>query len=222
MALLRINGELVEFSKNTTMLTLTDAEYDSYPNAKNYLICITESRMIINHNGIESIHDKPLDLLAGAWISDYASTGFLTKSIIANIDLETREIERANRYDPVHDRTNEYLYSPYTLRGITYRPETDSYCRRGSEVNLEHIKLNNLLTHLYKNGDFLASAYRSILGDLTLVPEKIVKCVPYEGHLLAKYENDDQEYLLLTCYSSPYSVLCDIPFPSTMTKSARK
>lgn len=219
MALINIDGKLTEFSNDTTMLTLTDEEYKIYPNAKNYSVCITETRMIINHEGIESSHEKIEGSLV--WVdANNGGISLLTRSKLTWINLD-RQIESIDRYLPVKDRKNEWKYGPEILNNIRYDPEKQNYHRFAGKI-LEHIEVNDFITHLYELGSFIGSAYRSHNDDLILTPKKIIRCAKYHNHLLAKCENKEKTYLILLCYGSCYMVECDILFPSITTKSAKQ
>ena len=221
MAFIEIDDKKQLVSMNKLSLTLTDEEYEQYPEAREYNVCITETRMIVNYRGIISIHEKLEGLLCEVVISERDDLHIITNcinSMLTNIDGEY-VMNKIGRYYEKRDRSNEYMYYPMW---IIYDTEKDCYINKSTHTILTHHALNRYVDHLYNDQKFYKSAYRDIDGNLVLTDKKIIKCIKYQDHLLVKYDDDESNYIILLCYSYAYDVKCDIPFPSIMTKSARK
>jgi hypothetical protein len=113
------------------------------------------------------------------------------------------------------------FYSPDPkLNRIVYFDPPACFQRTTSDV-FQVVNQNDIVLYLYKTDNFFASAIRSNNRDLLLTEKKIVRCEPWEGHLMAKYEGDDEAYLILLCYSSFYDIPLNMAYPGDRIKSAR-
>lgn len=215
MALLNINGNLVEFSKDKNILVLTDEEYETYPDAKKYLACITETRMIVN----EVTYERTEGEIVGV---DFFETDVFIKSKLKLALLTNGQIMQYDAFMPIRDMTVEYPFSHDGVGNIFYDRSKKIYCStRIADYDYQHEALNSLVDHVYhSDGRFFASTYWTNAGNLVATPHKIIRCTKYQGHLLAVIEGDDKHYLILLCYAIPYFIECDILFPSSMVKSA--
>jgi hypothetical protein len=218
MALIKINDEYKIFSNNKNMLTLTDEDYELCPDAKEYIICITETRMIINYQNIISFHERLEGLIITVKL--YPTQLYITTKI-THVLISDHRLHVLKKY--IHIGDIGYT-DGNALSGKTFCAVGDNiytHIRADHKVyKLVSEKMNSLITHLYHEGKFLGSAFRNNAGDLIIGDNKIIKSTKIHGHLLAQYENGET-HLILLYYSYFYSVPCDIAFPGTMTKSAR-
>jgi len=183
----------VIYSNDLNMLTLTEEEYERIPEAKNYLVCVTESRMMVRlANGVQEYEKLP-----GLLASVHEITG--SGGVMVRSDKKVRLINGDGRHNDYECGTRERDSTP--------------------DSRLRWEELGNHVKHLWSDTGFIASAIRNHSGAWMLTPQKITKCAEYHGHLLAEY--DSGTHLVLLCYSDIYNVQCDLLFPSPMTKSAR-
>jgi hypothetical protein len=232
MALIKINGEYKMFSNDKKMLTLTDEDYELYPDAKEYTVCITETRTIVNFRGIISFHER---LEGFIYVTKNVFLLHMnTKKMNMMISVVDNQhiLEKMYTYLAEHDAknefwadTNEFWNNDHTAHKIVYNPVTGEYFQVFTETTFVSEEINDFITHLYhvqsQLHEFIGSAFRNNIGDLIITREKIIRCIKMYDHLLVEYENGAVNLVLL-CYSGFYAVPCDIAFPSIMTKSARK
>lgn len=209
MALLRINGELKEFSINRDVLTLTNEEYESYPGAKKYALCITEDKLITRFGEVA----KPKELISAVAVKD-SGIVFTTRTTIGSID-ESGEASETPR-----------LISPGNRKhvsecGISWKPKTNTYHNSISNFRYGTQAIDEHITHLYSRLMFAGSVYRDQHGGLISANRKIIRCSEFQNHYLVKYEGSPDLHLLLRCYSNFYDVKFDYIPPGSMTKNAR-
>lgn len=209
MALLRINGQLEEFSNDNNMLTLTNDEYEEYPGAERYAICVTEDKMITRFGNFPKLND----LLVNVCLRDN-SIDISARNTVGIISAE----DGAYTLPRYVDASNKARMSEHH---IIWDPETQSHTHLHDDYPLDAQVLNEFVTHLYAEQIFIASVYRDHNGGLISTLKKIVRCWEFQNHYLVKYEDDPDTYLLLRCYACHYEVKFDHILPGSMTKSAR-
>jgi len=195
------------YDYNWDMLTLTDEEYESIPKAKKFLVCITQTRVIIHRDSLAIECEKPLELPRFVMRMGSGDIRLQMPSSLITLCATTNYATHSNIASPYNDNMHNIVHG-------------SGQYEIGGQVCIMK-QLNDIVTHLYDQGRFIVSTFKNQRGHPLFDLRKIVKCVKYQDHLLAQYEDDPGTYLLLLCYSDKYSILCDIPFPSTMVKSAR-
>lgn len=233
MALIRIGDEykVFDFSSDKKFtqktLTLSEEDYLNYPDVDKYDCLITEKRIIFRFN--DELYYMPydynncIDFIRG------------TCSINCFIIRTREELHHVYKFDGyVYTDSRKYIFlNPrialkdrfykklFQINGLSiYYLDGEYYF----EINDVNIKLDHeddrLVTHLYSNGMFIATAFRNNYGELMITKRKIIDHRMFHGHLLVLYQT--QQCLILLCYSSfhefPYN---DAPIKIN-TKSARK
>lgn len=223
MALLRIDGQLKEFSNDTKLLTLTDEEYEIYPNAKNYDICITETRLITNTLGDLK---KPDTLLASGHVGN--------NSVSYNTNRDSVYVLRSGQTESLRTRMAKAFNKRDSIEGLHWYDKSQRYVLHNSMFSYSHVRMNEFVDHLYKSGEavpgigsytypepiFVGSIYRNHVGGLVRSTKKIISCSEFQNHYLVKYENDPDTYLLLRCYACNYEVRFAQSLPGSLTKRA--
>lgn len=219
-----IDGKI--YSKDKTMLTLTNEEYKNHPGVEDYKVCITRTHIFAHYQdkvikipkGMElPMNIKcPIDTITTIV---FKSAGTVVSSVHNSINYQWTEI------DPQIGEIENEFYSPNPiLDRIVYNNNADQsfYFQRTTGNVFNFVRENDSISHLFNVDGFFASAFRNSNGDLILTEKKIIKCEPWKDHLMVKYEGDDEAYLILLCYSSFYEIPLNTIYPGDATKSARK
>jgi hypothetical protein len=233
MALIRIGDEYKVFDILPTRrftiktLTLSEEDYLNYPDVDKYDCLITEKRIIFRFTN--QLYDTPYDY--NSCVDHIDGSCSVNKFIIGT----RRELHHIYRYEGfIHtDSRMELFTGPrIAMKDRFYKKLFRTSCHSiyyldGEyyfEVNYVSTKLDHeddrLVTHLYSNGMFIATAFRNNYGELMITKRKIIDHRMFHGHLLVLYQT--QQCLILLCYSSFYEFPYNDAPMKINTKSAKK
>lgn len=208
------------------LLTLTDVEYGQLEEAKTFCICVTETRMIVNNWGLHAEYEKFKELIAKINIEDeYIYMRSIDRQMLIDRGVNDEIVTRTGRnYNPdLVDPKNHFLNLKLEGEDLqrVYKYQDGVYQTKNGSKMFTHEEYDRWITHLYEDGNFLGSVCRNNENGLIFTSKKIIRSAKLYNHLLVKFDDDDQHYLMLLCYAMPYPVAIDFPFPSIMSKSAR-
>lgn len=214
MALVKIGEEYIPFS-NGLFITMTDNDYENWPDASKYIVCITDTKIIITIEGAKTICNKASAVINKVDKNRSGCGGlYITKTIGESISM--------TNYFNSNGVIESYITGPVSLSKMRAEYK-DNIChltsKFGLDASFEYIDYG-LFVQLYENDKFYSSLITNHVGEVLITNNMIVDARIAYGHMIVKYENGEK-YFIPLCYSVYCAYPCDLPFPSIMIKSAR-